>query len=165
MLPGPLAVSGAHLRSHQDPPAPGERRDEGRQLLPGPLFYCPWTTLSCWHKALLSRRMPDTIEENLAGQKARLILPQALEHSHKCFMPYVGMVLSQNVVVSEWRCVGIALCWNGNILGYLLSCYVFYGDKRTDDHWGTHYLSAKCRVQSCTDGGTHYCSVQCRVQH
>ena len=38
VLPGPLAVSGAHLRPNQDPPVPGERHDEGRQLLPGPLF-------------------------------------------------------------------------------------------------------------------------------
>ena len=29
-------------------------------------------------------------------------------------------MLFQNVVVSEWRCVGMALCQNGDMSGYVL---------------------------------------------
>ena len=43
------------------------------------------------------------------------------------------MMLCWNVVVSEWRYVGMLLCRNGDMLGYELSGYVIYGDKRTDD--------------------------------
>ena len=30
-------------------------------------------------------------------------------------------LLSQNVVVSEWHCVGMALCGNGDMSGFVLS--------------------------------------------
>ena len=43
------------------------------------------------------------------------------------------MLLCQNVVVSEWRCGGMALCRNGDMSGYVLSGDVFHGDKQTDD--------------------------------
>ena len=43
------------------------------------------------------------------------------------------MLLSRNVVVSEWRCVGMALCRNGDMSGYVLLGYVIYGDKQSDD--------------------------------
>ena len=36
-------------------------------------------------------------------------------------------------IVSEFCCVGMALCRNGDMSDYDLSGYVIYGDKRTDD--------------------------------
>ena len=68
-------------------------------------FNRPRTTRSCRHKALLSRRGPDTIEEDLAGLKARLTLPQALGRSHKCFLQCVRNMLCPKYVVSECRYV------------------------------------------------------------
>ena len=38
------------------------------------------------------------------------------------------MLLSRNVVVSEWRCVETALCLNGDMSDCILSGYVFDGD-------------------------------------
>ena len=43
------------------------------------------------------------------------------------------MLLSRNVVVSEWRCDGIAMCPNGDKSGYVLLCYVIYGGEQSDD--------------------------------
>ena len=45
------------------------------------------------------------------------------------------MLLSRNVVVSEWRYVGMLLCWNG-----VMSCVVFVngemsGDEQSEDHY------------------------------
>ena len=41
--------------------------------------------------------------------------------------------LCLNVVVSEWRYAGMALCRNVIMSGYVLSGYVFHGDEQTDD--------------------------------
>ena len=43
------------------------------------------------------------------------------------------MVMCQNGVVSECRCVMMALCHNGDISGSVLSGYVIYGGEQTDD--------------------------------
>ena len=51
------------------------------------------------HKALLSRRGTDTKEEDLAGPKAGLTLPQALGRSHNCFLQCVLMALCHSGVV------------------------------------------------------------------
>ena len=45
----------------------------------------------------------------------------------------VGMVLCRNGVVSELHCVGIALCQNGDMSGYNLLGYVIHRHKQTDD--------------------------------
>ena len=49
------------------------------------------------------------------------------------------MALCRNGVVSEWRCVGIALCQNGDMSGYDLSGFLIFSDKQTDNHgkWGS----------------------------
>ena len=78
----------------------------------------PRTTRSCRHKALLSRHGPDTIEEDLAGPKARLTLSQALRRSHKCFL----------------QCVILALCPSGVVLCDVKSGDVIYGVEQGYDH-------------------------------
>ena len=60
-----------------------------------------------------------------------MLLSQNVVESECCC---VGMPLCRNVVVAECCCVGMVLCRNGNMSGYVLSGYVFYGDKKTDDH-------------------------------
>ena len=45
----------------------------------------------------------------------------------------VGMLLSWIVVVSEWRCVRMAMCPNGDKSGSVLLGYVIYGGKQSDD--------------------------------
>ena len=85
-------------------------------------FIRPRTTQSCRHKALLSRRGPDTIEEDLAGPKAQLTLPQVLRRSH----------ISCNV--SEICCVLMEMCPNGDKSGSVWSGYVSYADEQSDDH-------------------------------
>ena len=45
--------------------------------------------------------------------------------------PTVG--LCRNVVVSEWCCVGMALCRNGDMSGYILSGDKMSGVKHLDD--------------------------------
>ena len=47
------------------------------------------------------------------------------------------MLLSWNVVVSECPCVRMPLCRNGDMSGYVLSGYVFYGNKYSDNHMKT----------------------------
>ena len=78
----------------------------------------------------------DTIEEILAGPKARLTFLQALGRSHNYFMQCVRIVLCRNVFVSECFCVGMLLCRNGNMLGYNLLGYLIYGDEQTDNLLG-----------------------------
>ena len=42
-------------------------------------------------------------------------------------------MLCLNGIVSEWRCVGMALCRNGNMSGYALLGDIYYGDEQSDD--------------------------------
>ena len=63
-------------------------------------------------------------------------------------MQCVEIMLCRNVVVSECYCVGILLCWNGDMSGYAmsgyaLSGYVIYDDKQTDDPHNTHCSTQK----------------------
>ena len=43
------------------------------------------------------------------------------------------MALFRNVFVSEWRCVGMALCRNGNMSGNIVVNYEMSGDKQSDN--------------------------------
>ena len=73
-------------------------------------------------RPLLSRRGLDTIEEDLAGPKAWLNLPQALGRSHKGFLQCVGNMLCPKCVVSECRYVVMLICHNVDKSRYVKSC-------------------------------------------
>ena len=57
----------------------------------------------------------------------------------------VGMLLSWIVVVSEWRCVRMAMCPNGDKSGSVLLGYVIYGGKQSDDPLNCHLCYPKFR--------------------